>query len=140
MYSKKFVALLAVISAVMVGAVAVIANQEVQSYKAYLAYANSRSEVYRVDLAKAQQKIDDLETDKFVDKMEEEGNIQKERIKTHEANERHRYTLTQIKDAATAGMTAAQLEGWILRNETPEERSPKEQLKELVEKLQKLTR
>ena len=126
MYSKKFVALLAVISAVMVGAVAVIANQEVQSYKAYLALANQRIE-YLYDC-------------KFEDTMKAEEALQEERLKTHAANERHGYVLTQIRDAAREGLTASQLEGWILRNETPDGKKPEEQLRELVDKLQKLTR
>lgn len=125
MYSKKFVALLAVISAVMVGAVAVIGNHEVQSYKAYLALTN--------------QRIEYLYNCKFEDTMKAEEVLQEERLKTHAANERHGYVLAQIRDAASRGLTASQLEGLILRNETPDKK-PEEQLRELVERLQKLTR
>jgi hypothetical protein len=133
MYSKKIMAMINCgwLAAAAVGVL--LWNSEVSSIKSTLAYAN-----YRIE--RLSDEIGTLQTDKFTVQMDFEEKLQEQRVKTHEANERHGYTLTQIKDAATAGMTAAQLEGWILRNETPEDRSPKEQLKELVEKLQKLTR
>ena len=126
MYSKKMVALINCgwLAVALVGVL--MWKDEVAGLKAYLSSAN--------------QRIEDLYDARFEATMQAEETLQEQRVKTHEANERHGYTMTQIKDAAAAGLTAAQLEGWILRNDTPEEKSPKEQLKELVEKLQKLTR
>ena len=126
MYSKKFVALISIGWAVMMGVVVVIARQELQDLKSYLALANQRIE-YLYDC-------------KFEDTMKAEEVLQEERLKTHAANERHGYLLTQLRDAAREGLTASQLEGWVLRNETPDVKKPEEQLRELVEKLQKLTR
>jgi len=63
--------------------------------------------------SKYQQKIDDLETSKFVDKMEEEGAIQKERLKTFAANERHGETLERVRKAAAAKMSPDQFEKFI---------------------------
>ena len=113
MYSSRFMVVLNLTWAACLGAVLLISSMEVGHFKGYLAYANSRSEVYRVDLAKAQQKIDDLETSKFVDKMEDEGAIQKERLKTHEANERHGETLERVRKAAAAKMTPEAFENFI---------------------------
>ena len=133
MYSKKMVAIINCGWLAAALAVVLMWKDEVAGLRAYLARANQRIEILSDEGGTAN-------TDKFVARMDFEEKLQEERLKTHAANERHGYTLTQIKDAAVAGMTAAQLEGWILRNETPEDKSPKEQLKELVEKLQKLTR
>jgi hypothetical protein len=126
MYSKKFVILLSMGWLVMLGGVVLVAYQEMQSLKSYLALAN--------------QRIEYLYNCKFEDTMRSEETLQEQRLKTHEANERHGYLLTQLRDAAREGLTASQLEGWVLRNETPDVKKPAEQLRELVEKLQKLTR
>jgi hypothetical protein len=67
----------------------------------------------REQRSKAQDKLEAVNTSKFEDQMKAEEALQKERLKTFAANERHGETLERVRKAAAAKMSPEAFENFI---------------------------
>ena len=106
MYSKKFVNLLSAGWFLVLLVSVLMWKDEVAGLRSYLARANQRVEMLS----------DEANTEKFIARMDFEEKIQAERLKTHEANERHGSTLERIQKGVAAELSPKDLYRFILKD------------------------
>ena len=109
MYSKKFINLLSAGWFLVLLVSVLMWKDEVAGLRSYLARANQRVEMLSDEAGTAN-------TEKFIARMDFEEKIQAERLKTHEANERHGSTLERIQKGVAAELSPKDLYRFILKD------------------------
>ena len=109
MYSKKFVNLLSAGGLVVLLITVLMWQDEVKGLRAYLTRANQRIEMLS-------DEVGTLQTEKFTARMDFEEKLQAERLKTHEANERHGSTLDRVQKGVAAELSPKDLYRFILKD------------------------
>ena len=109
MYSKKFVNLLSAGWFLVLLVAVLMWRDEVAGLRSYLARANQRVEL-------VSDEVGTLQTEKFTARMDFEEKLQAERLKTHEANERHGSTLDRVQKGVAAELSPKDLYKFILKD------------------------